>query len=94
MCLLAIIDLKIRFIVGWSLSNTMEAAWVNATLEEAFKIYGAPEIINKDQGSQFTSNAYIDFITSKENIQISIDGRGSAIDNNYIERFFRTIKYE
>ena len=94
MYLLAIIDLKSRYIVGWSLSNTMETAWVNATLEEAFKSYGTPEIINTDQGSQFTSSEYIDFIKSKETIQISMDGKGRAIDNVYIERFFRTIKYE
>ena len=66
MYLLAIIDLKSRYIVGWSLSNTMETSWVNATLEVAFKSYGTPEIINTDQGSQFTSSEYIDFITSKE----------------------------
>lgn len=94
MYLLAIIDLKSRYIVGWSLSNTMETAWVNATLEVAFKSYGTPEIINTDQGSQFTSSDYIDFITSKRTIQISMDGKGRAIDNVYIERFFRTIKYE
>lgn len=94
MYLLAIIDLKSRYIVGWSLSNTMETAWVNATLEVAFSRYGTPEIINTDQGSQFTSSEYIDFIKSKENIQISMDGKGRAIDNVYIERFFRTIKYE
>ena len=72
----------------------METAWVNTTLEEAFKSYGTPEIINTDKGSQFTSSEYIDFITSKETIQISMDGKGRAIDNVYIERFFRTIKYE
>ena len=79
MYLLAIIDLKSRYIVGWSLSNTMETSWVNATLEEAFKSYGTPEIINTDQGSQFTSSEYIDFITSKRTIQISMDGKGRAI---------------
>ena len=92
--LLAIIDLKSRYIVGWSLSNTMETSWVNATLEVAFKSYETPEIINTDQGGQFTSSEYIDFIKSKETIQISMDGKGRAIDNVYIERFFRTIKYE
>ena len=72
----------------------METSWVNATLEVAFKSYGTPEIINTDQGGQFTSSEYIDFIKSKGSIQISMDGKGRAIDNVYIERFFRTIKYE
>jgi len=94
MYLLAIIDLKSRYIVGWSLSNTMETSWVNTTLQEAFNAYGTPEIINTDQGGQFTSSEYIDFIKSKGSIQISMDGKGRAIDNVYIERFFRTIKYE
>jgi putative transposase len=94
MYLLAIIDLKSRYIVGWSLSNTMETSWVNATLKEAFTTYGKPEIINTDQGSQFTSSEYVNFIKSQKTIQISMDGKGRAIDNVYIERFFRTIKYE
>ncbi|MCB9246348.1 MAG: IS3 family transposase [Flavobacteriales bacterium] len=94
MYLLAIIDLKSRYIVGWSLSNTMETSWVIALLQEAFAIYGKPEIINTDQGSQFTSEEYVKFIKSHQTIQISMDGKGRAIDNVYIERFFRTIKYE
>jgi putative transposase len=60
---------------------------VNATLEVAFNAYGIPEIINTDQGGQFTSSEYIDFIKSKRSIQISMDGKGRAIDNVYIERF-------
>ena len=72
----------------------METSWVNTTLQEAFNAYGTPEIINTDQGGQFTSSEYIDFIKSKGTIQISMDGKGRAIDNVYIERFFRTIKYE
>ncbi|MCB9245540.1 MAG: IS3 family transposase [Flavobacteriales bacterium] len=94
MYLLAIIDLKSRYIVGWSLSNTMETSWVIALLQEAFAIYGKPEIINTDQGSQFISEEYVKFIKSHQTIQISMDGKGRAIDNVYIERFFRTIKYE
>ena len=84
MYLLAIIDLKSRYIVGWSLSNTMETSWVNATLEVAFNAYGTPEIINTDQGGQFTSSEYIDFIKSKGTIQISMDGKGRAIDKTWL----------
>lgn len=94
MYLLAIIDIKSRFLVGWSLSNTMETSWVTATLNEAFEAHGLPEIINTDQGSQFTAKEYVEFIKSYKTIKISMDGKGRAIDNVYIERFFRTIKYE
>jgi putative transposase len=93
MYLFAIIDVYSRYIVGWSLSNTMTAEWCCETLNEAFERYGTPEIINSDQGSQFTSEMYVDLL--KDNgIQISMDGKGRALDNIYIERFWRTIKYD
>jgi putative transposase len=57
-------------------------------------MYGKPEIINTDQGSQFTSDEYIAFVKSLEMVKISMDGKGRATDNVFIERFFRTIKYE
>ncbi|NLH78321.1 MAG: IS3 family transposase [Acidobacteria bacterium] len=94
MYLLAIMDIYSRCIMGWSLSNTMEAEWVVNTLKMAVNKYGKPEIINSDQGSQFTSDEYIDFVKSLETVKISMDGKGRATDNVYIERFFRTIKYE
>jgi len=94
MYLLAIMDIYSRCIVGWSLSNSMEASWVVSTLKIAINKYGKPEIINSDQGSQFTSDEYIDYVKSLETVKISMDGKGRAIDNIYIERFFRTIKYE
>lgn len=93
MYLVAIIDLKSRYIVGWSVSNSMEATWVVDTLRTAIKQHGKPEIINSDQGTQFTSDDYIDFVKGK-GIRISMDGRGRATDNAYIERFWRTIKYD
>ena len=93
MYLVAIIDLKSRYIVGWSVSNSMEAEWVVEMLRVAIKQHGKPEIINSDQGTQFTSDDYIDFVKSKE-IRISMDGKGRATDNAYIERFWRTIKYD
>lgn len=94
MYLLAIMDVYSRMIVGWSLSNTMEAQWVVNTLKTAISNYGKPEIINSDQGSQFTSDEYVDYVKSLETVKISMDGKGRAIGNVFIERFFRTIKYD
>ena len=94
MYLFAIMDVYSRYIVGWSLSNTMEAEWVVKTLSKAIHKHGKPEIINSDQGSQFTSDEYIDYIKSLRTVKISMDGKGRAIDNVYIERFWRTIKYD
>lgn len=94
MYLLAIMDVYSRFIVGWSLSNTMEAEWVVNVLQTAILTHGKPEIINSDQGSQFTSEEYVAYIKSLETVKISMDGKGRAIDNVFIERFWRTIKYE
>lgn len=92
--LFAIMDLRSRCIVGWSLSNTMEADWVISTLKQAIAQHGKLEIINSDQGSQFTSKDYVDYIKSLESTKISMDGKGRAIDNVFIERFWRTIKYD
>ena len=94
MYLLAIMDIYSRCILGWSLSNTMEAEWVVGTLKKTACRYGKPGIINSDQGSQFTSDEYIGYVKSLETVKISMDGKGRATDNVYIERFFRTIKYE
>jgi len=93
--LIAIIDLYSRFVVGWSLSNTMQAEWCKGTLEGAIETHGTPEILNTDQGSQFTSEVFASFVTSEENgIQFSMDGKGRAIDNVFIERLWRSVKYE
>ncbi len=93
MYLAAIIDLNSRFIVNWSISNTMTAEWCTEVLEEAIKKHGRPEIFNTDQGSQFTSEIFINTLKINE-IKISMDGRGRALDNIYIERFWRSVKYE
>ena len=93
MYLFAIIDVYTRFIVGWDISNTMSAEWCASITEEAILVHGKPEIINSDQGSQFTSEVHTALL-KKHEIQISMDGKGRAIDNIYIERFWRTIKYE
>lgn len=92
--LFAIMDLGSRCILNWGLSNTMEARWVVSILREAVERHGKPEIVNTDQGSQFTSEAYIDYVKSLGTVRISMDGRGRAIDNVFIERFWRTIKYD
>lgn len=92
--LVAIIDLYSRMIVGWSLSNTMEAEWCRLTLETAVETYGKPEILNTDQGSQFTSENFAAYVTKELEIRFSMDGKGRAIDNIFIERFWRSLKYE
>jgi putative transposase len=92
--MVAIIDWYSRFIIGWSISNTLQSDFIIRTVEAAVKSYGKPDIINSDQGSQFTSNAYIDCIKAFETIKISMDGRGRATDNIMIERFFRSFKWE
>lgn len=93
MYLFAIIDVYTRYIVGWSLSNTMTAAWCIETIREAIDRHGKPEIINSDQGSQFTGGLYVNFM-QQQKIEISMDSKGRAIDNIYIERFWRSVKYE
>jgi putative transposase len=93
MYMTAIIDLHSRFIVGWSLSNTMEAEWVTSFVNEAFEQHGKPEIMNSDQGSQYTSDVYTNLLKDA-GVSISMDGKGRAIDNVFIERFWRTLKHE
>lgn len=94
MYLTAIIDLHSRYIVGWSLSNSMEADWAVETVKDAVSRHGKPQIINSDQGSQFTSDEYVKYIKSLKYTKISMDGKGRAIDNVFIERFWRTIKHD
>ena len=91
--LVAIMDWHSRKILSWRLSNTMATDFCIDALEEAIKRYGAPEIFNTDQGSQFTSKNFIAVLTERE-IQISMDGKGRALDNVFIERFWRSLKQE
>ena len=93
MYLCAIIDLHSRFVVNWSVSNSMEAEWCKETLEEAVHRYGKPEIVNTDQGSQFTADIFTNYVLSNE-IKLSMDGKGRATDNAFIERLWRSVKYE
>jgi putative transposase len=91
--LCAIIDLHTRYVINWSINNTMSAAWCRDIVQEAINIHGKPEIINSDQGSQFTSFEYIHLLQENE-ITISMDGKGRAIDNIFIERLWKSVKYE
>ena len=93
MYLCAIIDIHTRYVVSWGISNTMTAEWCTELVSEAVTLHGKPEIINSDQGSQFTSEVYINLLKANE-IRISMDGKGRAIDNIFIERLWRTVKYE
>lgn len=93
MYLTAIIDVYSRFVVGWSISNSMTSNWVISVLEEAITTYGRPEIVNSDQGSQFTCEDWVSTLKN-HHIRISMDGKGRAIDNIYIERLWRRVKYD
>jgi len=90
--LTSLIDIYSRFIIGWRLSNTLDETFCEEALNSAFQ-YGKPEILNTDQGSQFTSEAWISCLV-KNNIKISMDGKGRWADNIIIERFWRTLKHE
>lgn len=93
MYLTAIIDLHSRYVIHWSLSNTMSADWCTEVLREAIQLHGKPQIFNTDQGSQFTSEGFINMLKNNE-IRISMDGKGRALDNIFIERLWRNVKYE
>ena len=91
--LVAIMDWATRHVLSWWLSNTMDAGFCVEALQEALSRYGRPEIFNTDQGSQFTS---LDFTSALKNagVAISMDGRGRCMDNIFIERLWRSLKYE
>jgi putative transposase len=91
--LAAVIDWFSRRVLSWRLSITMEAAFCVEALDEALARYGRPEIFNTDQGSQFTSHDFTS-VLRRNDIAISMDGRGSWRDNVFIERLWRSIKYE
>jgi putative transposase len=93
MYLSAVIDLHTRFVLNWSVSNTMSAEWCTEVVREAMEKYGKPEIFNTDQGSQFTSDEFTGQLLGS-GIEISMDGKGRAIDNIFIERLWRSVKYE
>jgi len=91
--LVAIIDWVSRAVLAWRLSNTIDRRFCVEALEEALERYGKPKIFNTDQGAQFTSAAFTDKL-EKPGVAISMDGRGRFMDNIFIERLWRSIKYE
>lgn len=91
--LVAIIDWYSRKVLSWRLSNSMDASFCVDCLQEAILHFGKPEIFNSDQGAQFTSDAFTGVLI-ENSITISMDGRGRALDNIFVERLWRTVKYE
>jgi putative transposase len=91
--LVAIIDWYSRQVLSWRISNSMEAVFCVDCLEDALRARGKPEIFNSDQGSQFTSEAFTG-VLKREGVAISMDGRGRAFDNIFVERLWRSVKHE
>jgi len=91
--LAAVVDWFSRRVLAWRLSITMDTSFCIDALEEAMRIYGRPEIFNTDQGSQFTSESFTGRL-QKEDIRISMDGKGRWADNVFVERLWRSLKYE
>ena len=91
--LVAIMDWASRKVLAWRLSNTLDTSFCVEALEEALSLYGRPQIFNTDQGSQFTSDDFTD-ILKKNDIGISMDGQGRWRDNVFIERLWKSVKYE
>jgi putative transposase len=86
-------DWATRKVLAWRLSNTLDASFCVEALDEAIAKYGKPEIMNTDQGSQFTGSAWITTLTETD-VKISMDGRGRYLDNIFIERLWRSLKQE
>jgi len=91
--LVAVMDWYSRKVLSWRISNSMDASFCVDCLEEALRNFGTPDIFNSDQGSQFTS-ANFTGVLQREEIKISMDGRGRAFDNIFVERLWRNVKYE
>jgi len=91
--LVAVIDWYSREILAWRISNTLTADFCIQALEEALARHGTPEIFNSDQGSQFTTASFIELL-QRHRIRISMDGRGAWRDNVFIERLWKSVKYE
>jgi putative transposase len=91
--LVAVIDWYSRRVLSWRISNSMEAVFCVDCLEDALRAHGKPEVFNSDQGTQFTSEAFTG-VLKREEITISMDGRGRAYDNIFVERLWRSVKHE
>ena len=86
-------DWHSRKVLSWELSNSMDSHFFVSALERAIRLYGTPDIFNSDQGAQFTSDAFTD-VLKQHHIKISMDGKGRWMDNVFIERLWRSVKYE
>lgn len=93
MYLTAVIDWYSRKVLSWKISNTMDVGFCKSVVEEAIEEFGIPEIFNTDQGSQYTSNEFTNLL-KKHDIKISMDGKGRALDNVFVERLWRSVKQE
>jgi putative transposase len=93
MYLVAIMDWHSRKVLSWRISNSMDASFCIEALEDALQKYGKPGIFNTDQGVQFTSSNWIEMLTNND-IEVSMDGKGRWVDNVFIERLWRSLKYE
>ena len=91
--LVAIMDWYSRKVLSWRVSNSMDSGFCIDALEEALELYGTPDIFNTDQGSQFTSESFTSVLQDAQ-ITISMDGKGRWMDNVFIERLWRSVKYE
>lgn len=91
--LCAVIDWHSRYVLAWELSNTLDAAFCVRAVERAMAKYGTPEIFNTDQGCQFTSTEFTQVLVNK-GVQLSMDGKGRCLDNVFVERLWRSVKYE
>jgi putative transposase len=91
--LVAIIDWFSRRVLAWGLSNTLEATFCDVALNQALADFGSPEIFNTDQGAQFTRNDFTKILLDR-GIKVSMDGKGRALDNIFVERLWRSVKYE
>jgi len=93
MYLMAIIDLYSRYVLEWSVSNTMESEWCRKVLKKTLVKHSKPALFNTNQGSEFTADLFVEVLLSN-GIQPSLDGKGRAIDNIFVERLWRSVKYE
>jgi putative transposase len=91
--LTAVMDVYSRKILTWGISNTLDGAWCRGVLQEALDRYGIPEIINTDQGSQYTNPDWHEML-NRYDIKISMNGKGRSLDNVWIERFWKSLKYD
>lgn len=92
--LVAIIDWYSRYVLSWRISNTMDTSFCIDALNDALHRHGKPEIFNSDQGSQFTSEDFTDILEKNNGIRISMDGKGRWMDNVFVERLWRSLKWE